>query len=477
MRKRSPLILLIIAVLSVRAAAQPTVERFNRQLEQIQRDTDARALSQVPADRRANIDYGGFLSFDYFSIDDANLDNHILRQYQLVGFARFNLDAAQEIYFRGRMQYNDYNPGDSFNDFETGYFGQVDRAFYKFDSAGWQRAHGKSVSDGGFTFEGGRDLVYWGNGLALSQVIDGIFPRLTWNQTSLDLLAAVTPEHTVDIDPSRPHFDDNTHRAFYGGMISQQLGQQRPFFYALGQTDNNTDDVSTTGGVITNYDYNSYYLGIGSSGALSDRLLYGVELVYEGGDNLSNSFTVAGPTLVQTPQTRNDIQALAFDGRIDYLLLDRRKTRFTVELIAASGDDDRIQTSTTFAGNKQGSSDRAFNAFGLLNTGLAFAPAVSNLLALRIGAVTFPLPDHSAFQNLQAGVDFFVFNKLAERAPIDEPTFDKAYLGLEPDFFFNWQVTSDVTFSLRYGIFFAGDAIVNDEKNRQFFGAGVTYAF
>ena len=36
----------------------------------------------------------------------------------------------------------------------------------------------------------------------------------------------------------------------------------------------------------TTFDYNSYYLGIGATGSITDKLLYGVELVYEGGDNL-----------------------------------------------------------------------------------------------------------------------------------------------------------------------------------------------
>jgi hypothetical protein len=472
------LILLIVWIATPPLLAQSNLERFNRQLEQIQRDTDSRALSDVPADRRATIDYGGFLSFDYFSIDDANLDNHILRQYQLVGYLRFNLDAAQEIYLRGRTGYNDFNDGDSFDKFGDEIIDpDFDRAFYKFSSAGWQRAHAKQVSDVDLRLEGGRDLVYWGNGLALSQVIDGAMAGLAWGDTALDLIAGVTPTRTVDIDPSRPNFDHNTRRGFYGGILSHQVGQHRPFFYGLLQRDYNEDDVATTGGVRTEYDYNSYYLGIGTAGAITDRLLYGVELVYEGGTNLSNSFTIAGPTLVQIPQTEDQIKALAFDGRIDYLLLDRRHTRFSAEVIAASGDDDRIQTSSTFGGNRPDTADRAFNGFGLLNTGLAFAPAVSNLLALRVGAVTFPLPDHSQFEKFQMGVDVFVFNKLASHAPIDEATLDKGYLGFEPDIFFNWQVSSDVTFSLRYGIFFPGDAIVNDDKNRQFFGAGVTYAF
>src|SRR5690242_12647110 len=78
------------------------LEGFNRQLELIQRQTDARAASGVPAEKRALIDYGGYLSFDYFSIDDSNLQNHGVRQYQAIGYARFNLDAAQEAYIRAR---------------------------------------------------------------------------------------------------------------------------------------------------------------------------------------------------------------------------------------------------------------------------------------------------------------------------------------------------------------------------------------
>ena len=42
---------------------------------------------------------------------------------------------------------------------------------------------------------------------------------------------------------------------------------------------------------------------------------------------------------------------------------------------------------------------------------------------------------------------------------------------------FGFSKVPDITFSLRYGIFFPGAAIITDDKPRQFFGAGVTYAF
>src|SRR5690349_10412777 len=115
MSTRLLVLLATIYLAATLCRAQSSLERFDRQLEQIRRDTDARALGEIPPEKRATFEYGGFLSFDYFSIDDANLDNHILRQYQVVGYLRLNLDAAQELYLRGRTGYNDFNDQDSFD--------------------------------------------------------------------------------------------------------------------------------------------------------------------------------------------------------------------------------------------------------------------------------------------------------------------------------------------------------------------------
>ena len=41
----------------------------------------------------------------------------------------------------------------------------------------------------------------------------------------------------------------------------------------------------------------------------------------------------------------------------------------------------------------------------------------------------------------------------------------------------NWQISSDVALSVRYGVFVPGDAIVVDEKMRQFLFAGITVSF
>ena len=96
---------------------------------------------------------------------------------------------------------------------------------------------------------------------------------------------------------------------------------------------------------------------------------------------------------------------------------------------------------------------------------------------LRLSASTFPLPDNSLFQHLQAGVDFSVFQKLTRNAPIDEPTLNRRFLGVEPDLFVNWQISSDVTLALRYGVFFPCSRTVVNDQDRMFLFAGLTFAF
>ena len=41
----------------------------------------------------------------------------------------------------------------------------------------------------------------------------------------------------------------------------------------------------------------------------------------------------------------------------------------------------------------------------------------------------------------------------------------------------NWQVTSDVTIALRYGVFVPSSSVVSHEQVRQFLYTGVTLAF
>lgn len=477
--------LLAISVSPGAARAQSEVERFDRTLERIRQETRLQVSPTVPIDQRTYYDVGAYFTFNYLSLDDSNNNNRGFRQYDTTAYGRLVIDGANEFFARGRLSYRDYNPGDNLSDQPSSLDGMLERAFWRFDLARYRASYGGADSNVDFSIKGGRDFILWANGLVLANVIDGVQIDFGWQPFSVQLLAGATAKQTVDFDSARPDFDRDTHRGFFGAQFATRIGNHRPFIYALVQKDYNhkdslftpLDDSGSTG-FTTKFDYNSHYFGIGSNGSLSDRLTYGIEFAYEGGQTLSNSFTRdSGGNVAGSPQTLDPIEAYALDFELDYLLGDDRQTRFTFETILATGDRDRLQTSNTLGGNLPGTTDRAFNAFGLLNTGLAFGPSVSNLFSLRIGASTFPFPDVAAVRKLQIGTDFFVFQKFDGHAPIDESTNDGRFLGVEPDIYLNWQITSDVALSIRYGAFFPGDAIENDGKIRQFLYTGVTIAF
>jgi hypothetical protein len=456
-------------------------EQRIRDLQQLELDQRLRANQEIPVGQRALIDYGGFYTFSYLSLDDESNDNRVLRQHEVVGFVRLNLDGAHEFFARGRWGYRDFHRGDSFDGRgDEPIDGDLERGYYRFDYRRYRAAYFGDDPGFDFTAEGGRDLAYWANGLVLAEVLDGGFINVGNERANFEFVYGHTPTRTVDFDTSRPNFDHNTNRAFLGLMASLNLGEHRPFVYALSQQDHNPDDFLPLGPITTRYQYDSNYFGVGSVGSIADRLRYGVEFAYEGGKNLSNSFALSGAGgLIPVGQTRDHIHAYAMDAKLDYLLADPNQSRLSTEFIFASGDNDRGHTSNTFNGNKPNTDDEAFNAFGLLNTGLAFSPSVSNIMAGRIGASTFPFPDSGVLRRLQIGVDVFGFGKFDDDAPIDEPTTAGVfYLGWEPDVYLNWQVTSDVTLALRYGVFFPNaDAFEGNDESRQFFYGGITFAF
>ena len=64
------------------AHAQADLGRFERQLEQIQRETLIEANRDLSLDQRLFFDYGGYATFGYLSVDDNVNENHVLRQYE-----------------------------------------------------------------------------------------------------------------------------------------------------------------------------------------------------------------------------------------------------------------------------------------------------------------------------------------------------------------------------------------------------------
>lgn len=450
------------------------IERFERQLDQIRMQTREQANLDVPVDQRLLIDYGGSLTLSYAAIDDSSFQTYQFNQYQLQGFARLNLDGAHNFFLRVSSTYRDFHPGsESFDthgdDWEEF---KLDRAVYRFDLGRFISSQGKQAPTTNLILEGGRQYIHWFNGLVFSGELDGVQVTVDHDKLKLIGLAGSSTRRTVDIDSARPNYDTDTHRDYFAGALTYRLNEHHtPFIYGLVQQDHNDTGTYNDLTYTTAFDYESWYIGVGSKGSLSDQLLYNLEFVYEGGSGLSSAVNTLGT------QTYEDISAWALAMNMAYQFKSDNYTRVDGEIILASGDGDRQTGSSAYYGNASGSNDTAFNAFGSMDTGLAFAPEVTNLMMLRMGVSTFPLINSQTFKRLQVGSNVYLYGKLNKNAPIEETTDDHTFLGVETDFFANWRITNDLSMALRYGVFFGGDALTNNSHPRNFFFTSFTLAF
>ena len=477
MRPKFPSVLIAAVLLVARpAAGQTSAERTEHTLQGIQRDTQSQVDATLPLSQQALVDYGAYATYSYLSFDDPVHNNHGLNQFEVVGYGRVNLDGASEAYVRGRGDYLDYNPGDDPDGRPNHAFGVLEEAWYRFDLADYRATRGQPRPGPDVAVKAGRQFVDWGIGLTLDQYADGVSATVSAGRVSVDLLACVTIRQTIDFDTSRPDLDVSTERGFYGVRVNVPVGRATPYGYLLDQRDYNRPESVDAHVYPTRYRYESYYAGAGVEGPIADQFTYAVEGVYEGGRSLSNSYNEV--TNQPLTQTADPIEAYAAKGRIDYLPADAHRSRLSLEGLIASGDRDRLTTSATFGGNRAGTGDHAFNALGYSDTGLAFAAQASNLMLVRVGGATYPFGHTGLLADLQVGADVFVFGKTQTRAPVDEPTRDRRYLGVEPDLFLNWRPVDDVTVLVRYGLYFPGAAIPGGQPDyaRQFLYAGVTYA-
>ncbi len=471
------------------ASAQQTdadaVQRLERQLRQLDQDYRLSTTPDAPIAERALIDAGASIRFGYYSIDDQQSEAHILRQTDGRLYIRADIDGAHRFYGRLRFLYNDWNDGDSFDNRGDQLEHPLgDEYWYQFDYRSAILASNGVDPGWNFNLKIGRQWIHWAEGVSLSLPLYAVVADIELDSPfAITALAGMTPQETViDFDGSRPGFNNETDRIFLGAMLEwRNPGGHRPFIYILTQIDQNDQNEFTFvggGGQLypTEFEYDSTYVGFGSRGPINANLSYHVEAVHEYGTGKSSTFDPN--TGDPIPQTDEDISAWAGVFGLTYLPRDEGNSRLEFEVIGATGDEDRIDASDTFGGNLPGSDDNSFNAFGFLNTGLALGPDPANLLSLRAGASTQPKFDSSFFKNMRFGVDAYVFHKLDNSAPMNVSTGSDAYVGSEIDVALDWRIMSDVTATLRYAIFFPGDAMPDEEDDiRQFLYAGVTYAF
>ncbi len=409
-------------------------------------------------------DWGGWFSFYTFLFDDGEESSRTLRRTDLRLWGRATLDqGAHELYARVRLSFLDFNSGDSFDGNDNDVDGpNLERGVYRFDLA---RAQKNRQAEWNLVGMAGRDLVQVGTGLTMAVPLDHVSLEGTYEKFRLRGLAGTTVGSFDDFDESRTA--ERTHRDFFGAELKYVgFDRHEPFAYAIWQRDDNVEERVRPFHPLT---YDSEYFGFGSTGELMRRLRYLIEWTYETGESRSE----------QQFGKPADIRAWAWIHELEYLFPGERKTRASIEYLFGSGDSDRdFSPTATFGNNRGDHRDTGFIGFGFSDTGLTFAPRYSNLHMWRAGASFFPWPEDRRLRGLQVGTDWYLFYKHHRAGAVSDPTADEVagYLGWEMDYYANWQVTSDLSWTARFGVFFPGDAF-SDQTTRTFLLVGMTWSF
>lgn len=158
------------------AVAQSGTETFLRQQRQIEEKVRRELDQQVPAGRKTELDWGGWLSGYFFLFDDGEESSRTLRRPDLRLWGSFNLDEGiHRGYARMKLAYNDFNAGDSeFGNDDDLEGPNLDRGWYQLDLTRGLRKYGPVDLPFDMSVKIGRDYVLWGTGYALSLPLDAV---------------------------------------------------------------------------------------------------------------------------------------------------------------------------------------------------------------------------------------------------------------------------------------------------------------
>lgn len=459
-----------LGALAILAAAGPAERASAEEPRRIyEEQLRARLDQQLPMVRELGVDAGAWLTFSFLHYDDQSARKwRTLREYELRGWASLNLAGVHRAYVRGLLRYDDWNTGTNPNGEKGDEAEQkLERAWYQFDLGQLMQNQTGQRPPVSFRFKVGRAFADIGTALVLSMPLDMVEFDLTAGDWEIQSLLGKTITHTSNIDDSA-RVSDHQDRCFWGFQVTYAgLDQHRPFAYFL----NNQDNTEPWGSdPLQSYEYTSRYVGLGSEGTLvSPNLQYLFEIVGEWGKTYSEGQTAG----------RDRIQAMALDVLLEYLFRTKTKPKVSVEYLFGSGDSDRrLSANSTVGGNRAGTVDHAFNAFGFRDTGLSFAPSISNLHIYSLGASFYPLESRKRFKKMEVGTRAFFYHKATAGGPISDTmaTKDSRYVGWEWDVYCDWRITSDLTLTVRYGSFWPGAAF-EDRTCRQCLYTALTYSF
>ncbi|MBN1845864.1 MAG: alginate export family protein [Sedimentisphaerales bacterium] len=452
---------------------------------------------QVPTDKRVIFDWGGWFRSSYWALDedvDRGLPNrddgyHAARWQQLRLWGYLNLDDVHRFYARGKLDYWDWNHATSYDHNDSDWDGaNLDRGWYDFRLSRYQAAYGEPAGDLDLALRIGRQYVEFGSGLALSVPLDAVIASVFYQDWQLTGMLAQSISSTNNVDRSIPG-NTKEDRCYWGVQLRYNgWADHEPFAYYFAQTDKDGGDEYVL--PVPNRDlefynqkfgYDSQYVGLGSTGKFFHRdLQYVVEVAGQWGKSYAYEPWLLPPVgSLQEQENRQNIQTWIFDTELRYIPRDSRQSEVSVEYLLASGDPDRIFTPTnTVGGNRPHTDDRSFSAWGYRNTGLVLAPRLSNLGMVRAGASTFPVKQIQALRELRIGANCFIYHKQQSEGAASDTLSSKPniFLGSEFDIYADWRITSDLAWTINYGVYLPGDAFAC-QKDRQMLYSAISLNF
>jgi hypothetical protein len=473
--------------------AAALAENIQRQLNV--EDTEFRQsfFANTPIADRLLLEAGGTFRFAYSLIDNARSQEQQVYTPDLRLFLRAELDGGFRFFGRLRFQYNDWEytgtAGLGPDPREDGWQWPVGEIYWgTFDLAGFTESRtGRKSVDSNLIIQGGRNYVIWAQGLVLSNYVYALQADLILGDLAITgILANSAGYDTVDWDTSRPGYDTDTSRLFSGGKLEWRgIAGHRPYAYYLWQNDLNGGQQATLGTstfpIPTTFQYNSGYVGAGSTGSIGANMIYRSEFAWEYGTTLSDPLDPTNLVTLSQPQVENQISAVAGVVGLTWLARDAGDTRLDFQALAGSGSSERLESGTTFAGIAPGATDHSFNSLGYINTGLALAPEPANLFCPSLGLSSNLLPSSDFLSEFRVGVNGYLFTRIQNDAPISIQTRlnGSNLIGGEIDAIFDWRISSDVNLNVRYGIFMPNTSVFfpGEGGARDFVYAGVTYAF
>lgn len=314
--------------------------------------------------------------------------------------------------------------------------------------------------------KGGRQYFTIGQGLAYSDVNDGVEATLLFPRAKIKGFFAHTLPHQENIDTSIPGYDKSSERNFYGaeydytGITSHNL-----YGFVVVQRDSSDERPQDAE---HDYTYDSRYIGAGARGSFPCRVSYWLEGVKESG----RSFIYEG-NIKEDIDAWAGILALSYDPDI------YSHPSIFFKYAYGSGDKDRVSVTDTFDGNASGK-DRNFLYFGYIPAGYALAPRLSNLYFFKTGFTVKPLEKIRLFKNCSFGVDYYRYYKARETGgvyDIDAVGMHRD-IGYEVDATLSWHIFSDLSCVVQYGYFSPGKAYSAEaNENEKYFSISTSILF